>query len=530
MIVQNLTDIWSPFVPELVEKFMTGAWDIQQFVQRAPDLASIQSYADIKVFAEDKRNILGDILSDQYKAIGWSQKAVLDNIASLRQSNVFTITTGQQVHVFLWPVFFVTKILDCIAVAQQATEQGAWKKFVPVFWMATEDHDFAEINTVSVYNTPFVWEQSAVGGPVGRLSPKTLDSMLDQLRERLDKTELHAKYLDIFAYAYSNFSTLAQATHYVLDQLFGDKGLVVINGDDANLKKLFVPILSADILEQQSYPAIMQQTDALVALGWKKQAHPREINVFYMTDGHRGRIIQEGDSYIVDGTDIRFTHDALMQQLEQSPASFSPNVFLRPLYQETILPNVLYIPGPAEFNYWLQMKELFAVHGLTMPVVIPRSFNQFVSAKNYEKIQTGPVSLASYFWSYDIFLDAIKKVDTEVLADTQKVIAGLESSLAMLQETFVQKQISHKKITKSLTAISSELSTLSTTVDAATSAALEESETYAPYIKIKKNLFDLDHRFERDNFVIGQLSVIDGLIHQEKISVALGKVLLYIYD
>ena len=121
-------------------------------------------------------------------------------------------------------------------------------------------------------------------------------------------------------------------------------------------------------------------------------------------------------------------------------------------------------------------------------------------------------------------------MDTEVLADTKKVIAGLESSLAMLQETFVQKQISHKKITKSLTAISSELSILSTTVDAATSAALEESETYAPYIKIKKNLFDLEHRFERDNSVIGQLSVIDGLIHQEKISVALGKVLLYIYD
>ncbi len=530
MIVQKFPDIWSPFVPELVEKFMKGAWDVQQFVQRAPDLGSIQSYADTRVFAEDKRNLLVDVLADQYSAIGWSQKTVLDNIAALRESHVFTITTGQQVHAFLWPVFFVTKILDCIAVAQQATEQGAWKKFVSVFWMATEDHDFAEINTVSVYNTPFVWEQSGVGGPVGRLSPQSLDVMLGQLRERLDKTELHAKYLDLFAYAYSTFSTLAQATHYVLDQLFGDKGLVVINGDDRRLKQLFVPVLSADILEQQSYPAIMQQTDALVALGWKKQAHPREINVFYMTDSHRGRIIKEWDRYIVDGSDTTFSREELLLQLDQSPESFSPNVFLRPLYQETILPNVLYIPGPAEFNYWLQMKELFVVHGLTMPVVIPRSFNQFVSAKNYEKIQTGPVSLASYFWSYDIFLDAIKKVDTEVLADTQKVIADLENSLTMLQQTFVEKQIVHKKITKSLTAISSELSTLSTTVDAATSAALEESEAYAPYIKIKKNLFDLDHRFERDNAVIGQLSVIDGLIHQEKISVALGKVLLYIYD
>ena len=116
-----------------------------------------------------------------------------------------------------------------------------------------------------------------------------------------------------------------------------------------------------------------------------------------MTDSHRGRIIYEGGRYVVDGSDTIFSREELLIQLEQSPESFSPNVFLRPLYQETILPNVLYIPGPAEFNYWLQMKELFAVHDLTMPVVIPRSFNQFVSAKNYEKIQAGPVSLESYF-------------------------------------------------------------------------------------------------------------------------------------
>lgn len=148
------------------------------------------------------------------------------------------------------------------------------------------------------------------------------------------------------------------------------------------------------------------------------------------------------------------------------------------------------------------MKQLFAVHNLVMPVVIPRSFNQFVSAKNYEKIEAGPVSLDMYFGEYEKFLDAIKSVDTVVLSDTQNVIDTLENTLATLQETFLEKHITHKKITKSLTTISQELSILSTTVDAATSAAIEESETYAPYIKIKKNLFDLENRFERDNYVI----------------------------
>lgn len=91
-----------------------------------------------------------------------------------------------------------------------------------------------------------------------------LGVIVEQLRERLDKTELHAKYLDIFAYAYEHFTTLAQATHYILDVLFGDRGLVVIDADDRRLKQLFVPILSSDIFTQNSYPAIVAQTDALL--------------------------------------------------------------------------------------------------------------------------------------------------------------------------------------------------------------------------------------------------------------------------
>lgn len=163
MISKFLPHIGSPFVPELVKELMQGNGSIQKFVQWTPTMESIQAYADTRNFSPNKRTTLVDALTRQYAAINGSKQVVLDNIASLRDIHTFTITTGQQVHAFLGPVFFVTKILDCIAIAQQATAQAIDKKFVPVFWMAAEDHDFAEIDTVSVYNTPFTWTTDGTG-------------------------------------------------------------------------------------------------------------------------------------------------------------------------------------------------------------------------------------------------------------------------------------------------------------------------------------------------------------------------------
>lgn len=529
MFIKSL-DVGSPFVTDLVDSFMKHDASIRAFVSWDPTLDAISDYAEQRVFSTEKRHMLVDVLSNQYARIGWSKQIVLDNIASLKNVDTFTITTWQQVHAFLWPVFFVTKILDCIAVAQEATKNSDGKKFVPVFWMATEDHDFAEVCAVSVYNTPFVWETEGVGGPVWRLSPAWLVAMAQALRERLDDTELHSRYLDLFTYAYSTFTTLSQATHYLLDALFGDKGLVVIDGDDPLLKKEFSPIISSDIFSEHSHAALMSQTEKLMAAWFKKQAHPREINVFFMTDAHRGRIVHVWENYTVDGTDLHFSPVELLQKIQESPESFSPNVFLRPLYQETILPNVLYIPWPAEFNYWLQMKELFAVYDLVMPVVIPRTFNQFLSVKNFEKITDGPIPLDAYFLSHNDFLSTMRSVDTDIMSDTQDVIMTLKNDVTAIQDNFTTKGITHKRIERSLEVIHQEIENLRQVVDGARTMALEESENYAPYIKIKQKFFSLEDRFERQNSVVGQLSVVDVLLHQDTISCALGKVLLYIYD
>jgi len=175
------------------------------------------------------------------------------------------------------------------------------------------------------------------------------------------------------------------------------------------------------------------------------------------------------------------------------------------------------------------MKELFAVHAIVMPVVIPRTFNQFISAKNYEKITEGPIDIETYFLPYDDFLDTVRSLDTHTLSDVESLISGLENDVKQIQQKFTDKRITHKKITKSLAAIQQELSTLHHIVDIAATASIEESENYAPYIKIKEKIFSVDDRFERNNFVVGQLAVVDELLHKDTVDSSLGKVILSIY-
>src|SRR5690606_34380866 len=152
--------------------------------------------------------------------------------------------------------------------------------------------------------------------------------------------------------------------------LFGKYGLVVIDPDEAALKQAFIPVMQADLLE---HPAERLVNGAIARLGaahYKAQAHPRTINLFYLKDDLRERIERKGARWEVLHTDIAWGQESLLAELHAHPERFSPNVMLRPLYQETILPNVSFIGGGAEVAYWLQLRELFVEHGVFYPVVL----------------------------------------------------------------------------------------------------------------------------------------------------------------
>jgi bacillithiol biosynthesis cysteine-adding enzyme BshC len=164
---------------------------------------------------------------------------------------------------------------------------------------------------------------------------------------------------------------LADATRFLGNELFGKYGLVILDGDDAALKKEFVPYIKAELLFQQSQHEV-QNTIAQMK-PYDIQVNPREINLFYIEDDLRERIVFEKELYKINNTSLQFTAEEILDLLEKNPEKFSPNVILRPLYQEVILPNLCYIGGGGELAYWLELKSFFNAVGVPFPILLLRN-------------------------------------------------------------------------------------------------------------------------------------------------------------
>jgi bacillithiol biosynthesis cysteine-adding enzyme BshC len=249
-------------------------------------------------------------------------------------------------------------------------------RFVPVYWMATEDHDAAEINYFKLDGQTYRWETSQKGA-VGDFE---LDASFQNFLKGLGFAPA------VFRDAYSQSTTLAEAVRKYVNELFGAQGLVILDANEGRLKREFVEVMSADLFTQQPFAAAQASTQALEQLGYGSQIYPRPINLFYLDKGIRERIERDGEEFIVLNTELRFSAEEIKALLQEHPERFSPNVVLRPVYQECILPNLAYLGGPAEVVYWLQLKGIFDQFGIPFPVLLPRNFAVLIPAVIQKKI------------------------------------------------------------------------------------------------------------------------------------------------
>lgn len=394
---------------------------VTDYLDDQPDLRSFYTYRpDLKGFAElfnDKkvtanRKLLVDVLTEQYQSITTvNGQAIIptENIAALLKEDTYTITTGHQLNIFAGPLFFIYKIVTAIKLCKQLKEAFPDKNFVPVYWMATEDHDFAEINYTNVGGKKVQWALDAAGA-TGRLNTKSIRDALNQYKGVLGMEGHGPELAQIMETAYSAFDNLADSTRYLANALFGQYGLVVIDADDSRLKKHFAGIITQDIIEQNSYKQIMATTQLLQTLNVHIQVNPREINFFYLTDGLRERIVFENNRYHILNTDISFSEAELKQEINEYPERFSPNVAMRPLYQEYILPNLAYIGGGGELVYWLELKANFDHYKITFPVLILRNSGLVMRQETANKIQKMELKSCDLFKSADdIKRDWVKK-------------------------------------------------------------------------------------------------------------------------
>jgi len=418
------------FFSQTVIDYLEDKPELRPFYGQRPDIDGFKNVISKRKVTAD-RNQLSEILTEQYEEIfdpsvdGRNSKSVQDNISLLREPNTYTITTGHQLNIFAGPLYFIYKIVTAIKLATQLKKQFPDKNFVPVYWMASEDHDFAEINYTNIGGKKVHWWYEA-SGATGRINPDTMRQALNQYKGVLG-LEHHGKELaDIVEKAYAGFDKLADATRYLANALFGKYGLVVIDADDHRFKQQFAGIIEWDIIQENSFKHISATNEQLQKLGVHVQVNPREINFFYLADGLRERIVFEDDQYKVLNTEISFTKEELQKEIKEHPECFSPNVVMRPLYQEYILPNIAYVGGGAEVVYWLELKSNFDFYKVDFPILILRNSGLVIPKRISAKIERMGLTTADLFQSTDSIKNNWIKTHSEHQLSLQEESAGFK--------------------------------------------------------------------------------------------------------
>jgi bacillithiol biosynthesis cysteine-adding enzyme BshC len=397
---------------------------IRPFYNQFPKIENFEKLIKNRGFSDQHRGVLASALEKQYEDLA-IEEFTFNQIDSLKSPKTFTVTTGHQLNLFTGPLYFVYKIVSTINLAEKLQKAYPDFHFIPVYWMATEDHDFDEINYFKLDGKKYQWDTHQTG-PVGAF-------VLDDSFQGFFKEVAHF-VPELFKQAYLSSKSLSQAVRKYVHALFGHKGLLIVDGNDMSLKRMFLPMMKEDLISHRPFELAQAATSKLESLGYHGQIYPREINLFYMEGQLRERIEKQGEDYQVLNTKISFSKAALLEILENHPERFSPNVVLRPVYQECILPNLAYLGGPAEVAYWLQLKGIFDQFDISFPAVMPRNFAVVLDHSIQRKIDKLALENAQLFqpvenWKKEF---VIEKAELDISLNKEK--EAIEQIMKVLTE------------------------------------------------------------------------------------------------
>jgi bacillithiol biosynthesis cysteine-adding enzyme BshC len=422
----------SGYFSKLIVDYLDEKPELKALYNRFPKIENFQNQIEEKIqnFPIENRAILVIELKKQYANFECSN-ATLNHIDLLKNTTTFTITTGHQLNLFTGPLYFLYKIVSTINLCKELKSKFPNHNFVPIYWMATEDHDFEEINYFNYKNQKIKWYKESFG-PVGRLSTEGLEEVFKQFSNEINLGE-KAEYLkSLFQKSYLEQTNLADATRFLANELFKNEGLVILNGDSKELKKVFIPYAKKELLEQKSFQQV-NETNKLLN-DYFVQVNPREINLFYIENNLRERILFENTVYKVNNTELHFSETEILIELENHPEKFSPNVILRPLYQEVILPNLCYIGGSGELAYWLELKSNFEENNITFPMLLLRNSVLLATQKQAEKADKLALSWSDLFSNQQELFDKKTKEFSQFTIDFSIQKAHLKKQFEALYE------------------------------------------------------------------------------------------------
>ena len=488
------------YFSKIVSDYLQQSALLKPFYQHTPDLRGITNSITARKTFNTPRSLLVNVLQEQYANITTSEK-VTRNIQLLADQDTFTVTTAHQPNIFTGPLYFIYKILHAVKLADELNKQLPQYKFVPVYYMGSEDADLDELGYINVGGQKLTWETKQTGA-VGRMKvDKGLLKILHAVHGQTGVLPFGNELTELFTQCYTEGKTIQQATLELVNSLFAGYGLVVLIPDNAQLKKAFQSVIEKELTENFSHRMVAAAIEKL-GQHYKVQAGGREINLFYLIDDKRERIEVQGTKYEVRSLGLLFSKEEIVEELTKYPERFSANVILRGAFQETVLPNIAFIGGGGELAYWLELKNVFEAVNIPYPVLLLRNSFLLFKSEQADKLEKLGFSSADFFQEELTLVNTLVKRESEhqlSLANELKLAHDYYAQLRTVTDA-VDKTLSEhvaaleKKALKKLTELEKKI----------LRAERAKFETQQKQIaKLKQDLFPGNSLQERvDNFSV----------------------------
>ena len=433
----------------LVNDYMESKGEAASFVNYAPTIDGYKKAIEQRTSFPTNRKVLVEVLQSQYTQLAKDTNAssllnnqhafklVNENVSLLLKENTFTVTTAHQPNIFTGPLYFIYKIIHAIQLAAELKKKFPKNNFVPVYYMGSEDADLQEVGAYTLAGEAYQWNTKQKGA-LGRMKvDDELIKLLQNLEGYWSVKPLGKDTLEVLKQAYLKGKTISEATLALVHAYFGQYGLVVLQPDNTALKSLFVEVMEKELRTGFSQKAIGPTKEKLAST-YHVQSDGRDLNLFYLKENSRTRIEKKEAAYIVVDTEIRLTEEEIVKELHANPERFSPNVILRGVYQETILPDVAFIGGGGELAYWMELKNVFNEVKVHYPILQLRNSFMFMNEKQTANWNTLGFTLEHLFKPVlELELDYIKSQTKENLALTNH-IASLNELYESIQQDVIK--------------------------------------------------------------------------------------------
>lgn len=371
--------------------YARGNNGMEDFYQFAPSIDNLNKAVEKRKEYPVDRDLLVQVIRRQYQRF-CNDEEIFNRIESLKNPDTFTITTAHQPTLLTGPLYFIYKCLSAIKVAQSFNQSQNKYHTQPVLVLGGEDHDFEEMNHLNLFGKQITWDDHQ-GGPVGRYHTGTLLPVLKEVYDILGQSDNAQLLVAKLKTSFENSGSYGQSMQHFVHELIGHLGILVVNMDEEGFKHKMVPYFKDDIQNNTSYKIVQEIQKSFSAAGFDEQAYVRPVNLFYFTENDRDRIEKKDETYFTVNGHKKWSEEELLTEIENHPERFSPNVILRPIYQEIIFPDLAYVGGGGEISYWLERKAQFENFEVFYPMLIRRDSFQLISLRDYENLQDWGFSL-----------------------------------------------------------------------------------------------------------------------------------------